>query len=303
MDLREFSFNARKLDFIGFNQLCRFLETQTNLEKFEFIGSAIGLFSKKFSKVLSKHSNLKSLDLRFDSSEIDTSTDQKTILWKLEKIEKLKIDCWNYDHYRVEIIFHFPSIKFNKLKKLELSGCIDFTGGRMEEILKNNKSLTYLDVYMSATNFSSDNIFLILQYLKKLRFLAFRFPSESALDITKFDGPHNLTLPEIEKAEFMFNDSITNDHISRLLPFLTNLEEFSFNVWKNYNQTTLEIITKKLPKLKILNIGKSITAFEHLNPNERNLEAIKEIVQKYNINPDKLKLYIESVFRGRQMVT
>lgn len=239
------------------------------------------------------------MDLKLDSgaSEIDKSMNQKSIVWKLKKLEKIKIDCRNLDENSKESFLQFPSIKTSKLKEILLSGWFYYSGERIEKMLKNNKLLTSLSIDLNASNFSCDNIFLILKYLKKLKFLELKFYGR-ALDVTKFDCSDNLTLPEIEEVSFEFNDVVTNDHVSKLLPLLSNLEEFSFIVWKNYNQTTLEIIAKELPKLKILNIGKHCRTFTNLNPNDQNLEAIQEIIQKYNINPSEFKFNIYCTCRS-----
>lgn len=253
MNLKEFYFSlATKVDHAETTKICKFLENQTNLQNLELATNTSPIFIKSFQKTLQTLPNLRILILNLGDSRF---SNENPLHWKLEKLEKIEIrNNYGFNNNLLDCIFHLPS---KNLKEIVLEGAHDFGHGTFDKITKNYRSLTKFVLDIRLKNHSNNDIFLILKHLKKLKHLSFGFSCNSPLDATQFNGPDNLMLPEIEKVEFHFNNTITNDHLLKFMPLLNNLKELKLNVHENFNCTSLEIVLKELPNLHSMIITES----------------------------------------------
>lgn len=283
LDLLKFSFCIEKLDSFQVNKLCRFMETQVNLQEIVISATLRNIFFDRFQRTLSKLVNLKVLNLDFCTSQFGSAIRKNSQYWRLGNLEAIRIHCENgLNNILLDNIFRFSS---NKLKEIKLEGANDYGGEIFMKISKNYHSLIKLDIGFSGENYSSNEIFLIMKHSKKLRCLNFKFPSESALNAAKFNGSDNFMLPEIEEVHFQLNDSITNEHLLQFLLLLKNLNKFTIQNWSKFNQTTLEIISKELPNLSKLQVNDS-----DLPSTLQDLEILNDNIARYNLRPREFQL-------------
>lgn len=282
LDLLKFSFCIEKLDSFQVNKLCRFMETQANLQEIVISATLRNIFFDRFQRTLSKLVNLKVLNLDFCTSQFGSAIRKNSQYWRLGNLEAIRIHCENgLNNILLDNIFRFSS---NKLKEIKLEGANDYGGEIFMKISKKFHSLIKLDIGFSGENYSSNDIFLIMKNLKKLRCLSFKFPSESALNAAKFSGSENF-MPEIEEVNFQFNNSITNEHLLKFLLLLKNLKKITIQNWSNFNKTSLEIISKELPNLNQLQVNDS-----HIPSILQDLEMLKDNIARYNLRPREFQL-------------
>lgn len=290
LDLQRFSIQTSVVHFTSHHvdKIIAFLETQSNLQELHISASENVHcdFFNRFGEALLRLQNLTSVYLNFSNGFIKT-TDENQRYWTLGNLEKIRFFSRNLSHNVIDQIFHFPS---EKLKEIVLHGPHNYGDEGFKKILQNYPSLTNWDIAHGGQSSSSNDIFLIMKNAKKLENLVFDFPSGSALDDTKFNGPDDLVLPEIESVEFTLNDLITNENLSKLMQLMTNLKKVIIRAWddKNFNQLRVEIITRELPHLNSLFYGR----FE---PNLQELESLRKLVEKHNQRPNEFKFNKKSI--------
>lgn len=271
--------------------IINFLKSQKNLEKFVFRATTDSGLVNRFGEVLAELKSLKTVEFNFEErDQINQVVQQVPKIWNLDDLEKVKIRCYSGTGFEVsEKIFSSPS---NNLKRINFEGSISFEKNMLDIISKSFINLVELKVDERCTNHSSNDIFTILEYLKKLKILKFSFPKQDVLNEELIGNEKhvkiNYHLPVIEDVHFSFNDCISITQALILVQFMKNMSSYCFHGWRNYSPNYLEMITRELPNLMNLKIDGYLMEYEGI---ERSLlNQIKGNVQKFNYRPNVFRI-------------
>lgn len=294
LNLKSFDITLQSIRDSDISALLLFMKSQENLESFAFEGTASVDFLLRFGELIPDFVKLKLLKLNFRRSILEYQHFNVSKCWKIEKLEKLDISGI-LGRNLAESILHCAS---NNLKSINARGIFHFDFSCLEKKFNQFKNLVELKICGTLNITSSNSIFLILKSLKKLQILNFVFLEDNDFDETFFDNNEDLSLPEIKDVTFTFNRCIYNRHISKFMKLLTNMSTFSIYIQNNVNEKSLNIVSKKLPKLKNLNCRNYGTIkYSVLQKIQSNILTCNEKPHLFKFNGKKVEFWTEDEWR------
>lgn len=272
-------FGIRAHNWPGFSSLYNFFKSQANLIELEICTDFEFEYVYNIKAALPELKKLKSLEIWFEINEFNGHRNfHESQCWKFpSSLEEIQVggSCGNLSAF----FFEFPS---DNLKSITLygGGKWDCADGVFEKIANNYRFLTTLHINKSS-NYSSNDIFFFLKYLKKLQNLTFYLPENSPLDSTQFDEMESLKLPDIQNATLGFNEFVTNDLVLKFMLLMSNVLAFCIFPCAITNDQTYDIISRELRNLNYLRIFESTSFF----PTTNALNIIAINIEKYNSHP------------------